>query len=77
MKYNPETDEVTDDFLNHDDAWEAVDTDRFHLKGMSDEVPKQIICSKCKGDKFEVMNAYCFTALKCCSCGMEFSVHEG
>lgn len=50
----------------------------FHIGQSYEKNPAQrLTCKTCGGDKFEVGQGHCFTAIRCPTCKWETCIHEG
>ncbi len=58
--------------------YDELDNDLFHIgQGYDRKACVQLICRRCKGDKFYIGNSSYYTAIKCLNCGFETMVHSG
>ena len=55
---------------------EATNDFSYEKEYMGEKI-KTLVCKKCQGNRWIVGHAFCFTAIKCPTCGYEIVVHEG
>jgi hypothetical protein len=69
-----------EDKYKYDESYIIDDesADKWHTGQFYEDVPaKQLKCSKCGGNEFNVAQAHCWTGIKCPRCGWESDIHEG
>lgn len=69
----------TEGNYNNDEMlqWDP-DADRWHIgQCYVIEKARQVMCAKCKGNRFQVAQSDYWTGIKCERCGWELCVHEG
>ena len=67
-----------DDYIEEELHSKEKEPTLFHVGQSYEDTPsKKIICGICGGDKFNVGQGNCFTAIRCVKCEWESGIHEG